>query len=133
MTEMTVRAQKAAGGMLALTASAHFLNDMIQSVIPACVNLIERIAGFDFGAFLKLALFNDARDLGADLGDAVGAGAARQFRTQCCGSKLHLSHFNLRRRRLHLLRRLFVAAAGKRNRNANRCRSGSQRAKFERH
>ena len=37
MTEMTVRAQKAAGGMLALTASAHFLNDMIQSVIPASI------------------------------------------------------------------------------------------------
>ena len=37
MTEMTVRAQKVAGGMLALTASAHFLNDMIQDSSGICV------------------------------------------------------------------------------------------------
>lgn len=78
MPEMTVRAQKVAGGMLALTASAHFLNDMIQSVIPASFPVIKANYALTFA---EIALIGAALQLTASvLQPFIGAACDRKPR-----------------------------------------------------
>ena len=70
--------------------------------VGGVVDLIELLAGLDFGAVLEELLDEDAVDLRANLGFIVGAGAARQGRLKRLVGRLGRHVGDFRRRHLPL-------------------------------
>ena len=60
------------------------------------VDLVQLLARLDLAAFGEQALLNDAVDLWAHLGDAIGAGAPRHFTGQCEGFGFERDYPDLR-------------------------------------
>ncbi|MNM57914.1 hypothetical protein D3C81_691330 [compost metagenome] len=74
------------------------------------IDLVQLLTFLDLGAFFEQALENDAIDLWADLGDAVGGGTPRQVGGQGIGLGLQGNDADLRSMRNRRSLFLFTAA-----------------------
>jgi hypothetical protein len=108
---LVARHFRAAGHQVGLGLGQRSLGRVVGCLVGGGIDLVQRDAGLDVGAFDKQAFLNQATDLRAHFGHLISGGAARQFGGDLQRLRRHFKNAHFRHLRLRCSGRGFGATS----------------------